>query len=56
MKESRKRKPEVVVFEEPARKQRKENLVKMLKPKRQKFDKKFSSKYMNYKQLANSNN
>ena len=28
MKESRKRKPEIVVFEEPARKQRKENLVK----------------------------
>jgi SLT domain-containing protein len=28
MKGSRKRKPEVVVFEEPARKQRRENVVK----------------------------
>ena len=34
MKESRKRKPEVVVFEEPARKQRKEDWVKIFKSKK----------------------
>jgi SLT domain-containing protein len=43
MKGSRKRKPEVIVFEEPARKQRKENVVKLSKSQTSKYHCFFSS-------------